>query len=136
MSIKLFCHLCLVYLTWKHKKKVVQQIPGYQEGKVTGICNCNTVLQKWGERMMINSNEDTGQKSRVAWASKSKKPCSRVAWASKSNLTKVRPLFFRYRIGDLITPHCLSCSVLIILTNQPLLLFDWKYFGSLTFWSE
>ena len=28
------------------EKKVVQQIPGYQEGKVTGICNCNTVLQK------------------------------------------------------------------------------------------
>ena len=37
---------------------------------------------------------------------------------------------FRYCIGDLITPYYWSCSVLIILTNQSLLLFDSKYCGS------
>ena len=37
---------------------------------------------------------------------------------------------FRYCIGNLITPYYWSCSVLIILTNQSLLLFDSKYCGS------
>ena len=35
-------------------------------------------------------------------------------------------LYLRYRIEDLITPHYWSCLVLIILTNQSLLLCDWK----------
>ena len=39
-------------------------------------------------------------------------------------------LYLGYWIEDVITPHYWSCSVLIILTNQSLLLFDWKYFGS------
>ena len=35
-------------------------------------------------------------------------------------------IYLRYRIEDLITPHYWSCSVLIILTNELLLLCDWK----------
>ena len=43
---------------------------------------------------------------------------------------KSQTSIFHYGIEDMKTPHFWSCSVLIILTNQWLLLFDWKYFGS------
>ena len=58
----------------------------------------------------------------------------------RDNLTSGLSLTFylRYRIEDLITHHYWSCSVIIILTNQSLLLCDWNYFGSfdLLIWVE
>ena len=83
---------------------------------------------KTSPRQPLSQYKTRSERARVAEMSQVTQS-SQVMQSSQDTQSSIwlkSDLYLRYSIEDLITPHYWSCSVLIILTNQSLLLCHWK----------